>query len=128
MLDQQKIERLAVRLIALIMDTIIVGIVTFLFTWFGGFAFGNFMGFLAGAAYQAYFLVHRQGQTPGKSVMNLRVVKENGSPITYADAIVRYIGYYINTAVFFVGWLLAIIDQNDQGFHDRVARTLVIQI
>jgi uncharacterized RDD family membrane protein YckC len=40
--------------------------------------------------------------------------------------IVRYIGYYINSFIFMLGWIWAIFDSNKQGWHDKLAGTYVV--
>lgn len=114
------------RFIALVIDSIILGIVTGVVTAVIGNV-GGVIGFLVGVAYQWYFLTQNKGQTPGKLFMGIRVVKANGATLSDADAIVRYIGYYINTFFLFIGWLWAIPDANNQGWHDKLAGTYVVK-
>lgn len=82
------------------------------------------------AAYEWYFLVDRNGQTPGKMLMRIRVVKVDGSPLKTPDALLRYLGYVINSLpfVFGMGWAWAVIDSRRQGWHDKLARTLVVVV
>ena len=114
------------RFIALLIDGIILGIVTGVVTAVIGNV-GGVVGFLVGVAYQWYFLTRNNGQTPGKSFLGIRVVKANGARLSDADAIIRYIGYYINTFFLFIGWLWAIPDGNNQGWHDKLAGTYVVK-
>ncbi|MEP7291175.1 MAG: RDD family protein [Chloroflexota bacterium] len=116
------------RFIALVIDAIILGVIG----WVVGLVLGNagtggFIGFLIGIAYQWYFLTQQNGQTPGKKMMGIRVIKVSGEPLQPADVIVRYIGYYINTAIIFLGWIWAFFDANSQGWHDKLAGTYVVQ-
>ena len=83
-------------------------------------------GFIIGLVYIWFFLTRNQGQTPGKVVMKIRVIKSDGSPISDADALIRYIGTIINY-VGFIGWLWALVDENRQGWHDKLARTYVVK-
>ena len=41
--------------------------------------------------------------------------------------IVRYIGYTVNTVVFGIGWIWAAFDKDKQGWHDKLAGTVVIK-
>lgn len=84
-------------------------------------------GFVVGAAYYAFFWGMQNGQSIGKKVMGIRVVKTDGSAITPIEAIIRYAGYYINTFILFLGWLWAIPDDKNQGLHDKIAGTVVIK-
>ncbi len=119
---------LASRLIALIIDTLVLvvvgGIVSALI---GEEILGIGVGFIVGVLYNGYFWTQNNGQTPGKSLMGVRVVKTNGQGLTWLDAIIRYVGYYINTFLLFIGWLWAIVDSKNQGFHDKLAGTVVVK-
>ncbi len=115
-----------VRLVALIVDTILVGAI-------GGAlgadspVIGGVIGFMVGAGYHWLFLTRNNGQTPGKMFMRIQVVKVDGTPINAVDAVIRYAGYGINSALFMLGWLWALVDDNQQGFHDKLARTYVVR-
>ncbi len=114
------------RLVALIIDGFILGLITSLLI--GGWREpGGVASFLIGVIYQWYFLTQQQGQTPGKRIMGIRVIKVTGEPLQAADVIVRYIGYYINTFVFGIGWLWALFDSENQGWHDKLAGTFVVK-
>lgn len=118
---------LGTRFIALIIDGIVLGIIYWLLAALTGRGeLGGIASFIVGVIYQWYFLTSQNGQTPGKRVMGIRVVKVNGAPLTAADVIIRYIGYYINTAIILLGWIWAIFDANKQGWHDKLAGTYVV--
>jgi uncharacterized RDD family membrane protein YckC len=117
---------LGTRFIALIIDSIILGIITGILTR-PGLAAGGFASFVVGIIYQWYFLTQQNGQTPGKRMMGIRVVKVNGEPLQAADVIVRYVGYFINTFVFMLGWIWAAFDSKSQGWHDKLAGTYVVK-
>jgi uncharacterized RDD family membrane protein YckC len=88
---------------------------------------GGIVGFLIGVGYQWYFLTQNNGQTPGKRLMNIRVIKVSGEPLTAVDVVIRYIGYFINTAILLLGWIWAFFDANHQGWHDKLAGTYVVR-
>lgn len=114
------------RFIALLIDNIILGMITgLLFSsarWGGGA-----VGLLVGLAYYWYFWTRQDGQTLGNRLLNIRVIKTDGSPLSDSDAVLRYIGYYINSAVFAIGWFWAFFDSENQGWHDKIASTYVIR-
>ena len=83
-------------------------------------------GLIVGLIYTWFFLTRNNGQTPGKMVMKIRVIKIDGTPINDADAVVRYIGYLLDS-VLFIGWLWALFDENRQGWHDKLAHTYVVK-
>lgn len=126
--DTYHLAGLSDRLVALIIDTVLLGIVSGMF--FAGAkntVLGIGVASIIGAVYQWYFLTIHNGQTPGKMIMKIRVVKENGEAFTAIEAILRYIGYHINSWMFSLGWLWAIFDKNNQGWHDKIVRTYVIR-
>ncbi len=115
------------RFIALIIDSIIIGIIAGIFGIGVSFVSGSALGILLWAGYQWYFLTEQDGQTPGKMVMKLRVVKADGTKIEAADALLRYFGYVIGSAVMGLGFLWAFIDNSNQGWHDKLAKTYVVK-
>lgn len=117
------------RAIALLVDSIIIGTVGGLIG-VGGAAIwgGSILGFILGAAYQWYFLTRQNGQTPGKMLVGIRVIKTDGTAISDAEAVLRYVGYLLNSAIAMIGWIWAAFDGNNQGWHDKIANTYVIKV
>ena len=76
--------------------------------------------------YYWYFWTRWEGQTPGKRVMNIRIVKGDGSPINGVDVLVRYMGYTISSLFLGLGYFWAIFDSKNQAWHDKLAGTYVI--
>lgn len=114
------------RFIAIAIDGFVLGLIAALLFGAGREA-GGIVGFIVGLVYNWYFWTRQDGQTPGKRIMNLRVVKTDGSAISDTDAMVRYIGYYLNTALLMIGWLWALFDERGQGLHDKIASTMVVR-
>lgn len=116
------------RLIALIVDAIILGVISWLIGLvIGDNNTGGLVGFAIGVGYQWYFLTTQNGQTPGKKMLGIRVIKANGAPLTFVDVLVRYIGYFINSAILMLGWIWALFDADNQGWHDKLAGTYVVR-
>ena len=115
------------RFIAIFIDGVILGVISGLLVGFGREAGGG-LSFLVGLVYYWYFLTRQEGQTPGKKLMNIKVIKTDGSALTDSDAILRYIGYTINSVVIMLGWIWAFFDENQQGWHDKIAKTYVIKV
>ena len=66
--------------------------------------------------------------TPGKMVLRLRVVDaETGRAMTTPQAIGRYFGYYVSILPFMLGFIWVGIDKKKQGFHDKLAGTVVLR-
>jgi len=66
----------------------------------------------------------RFGRTPGKYFLRLRVLRENGLPIGYQEAILRRLGDYFKLTVF--DSLVIFWSPKRQKAMDIVARTVVI--
>lgn len=83
-----------------------------------------------GMVYFFIFWVHYDGATPGKKVLGIKIIRENGEKITYPVAIIRYIGFLLSSATIFffgLGFLWVIWDKKKQALHDKIAGTLVIR-
>jgi len=114
------------RFIAIFIDNIILGLIAaVLFN--GAREPGAGVGVIIGAIYYWYFWTQQDGQTLGKKLMGIRVIKTTGEKMTAGDAIVRYIGYYISGAVFALGYIWALFDSDKQGWHDKLASTYVVK-
>jgi uncharacterized RDD family membrane protein YckC len=65
------------------------------------------------------------GQTPGKRIMGLLVVRTNGKRVKLGAALLRWLGYWLS-GILFLGFLWVLVDNRRQGFHDKLARTFVV--
>ena len=66
------------------------------------------------------------GQTIGKAVMGIRVVRLDGRAMTFKTGAVRWLGYFVSVITLGLGFFWVIVDNRRQGFHDRMANTSVI--
>jgi uncharacterized RDD family membrane protein YckC len=64
------------------------------------------------------------GQTPGKQVLGVRVMRTDGTRLRLGNALLRQVGYWIS-AIFYLGFLWILFDNKRQGFHDKLAGTIV---
>jgi len=76
----------------------------------------------------AYFtwFVGRFGATPGKIACGLKIVRPDGSPVTYARAFGRVFAETLSGLTFFAGYIMAAFDGQKRALHDRVCDTRVI--
>lgn len=88
---------------------------------------GVFIGFAVYFLYLTYFWT-RSGQTPGKRMMGIRVIHQDGRLLTTREAIIRALGYYANAFVFGLGFLMILFDVKKQGWHDKMAGSFVVRI
>jgi uncharacterized RDD family membrane protein YckC len=68
-----------------------------------------------------------RGTTVGGIVLNLRVVRYDGKPMNFAVALVRALGAAFSIMVFFLGFLWIAWSQDKQGWHDKIAGTVVVR-
>jgi uncharacterized RDD family membrane protein YckC len=68
------------------------------------------------------------GQTLGKELLKIKVIKTSGEPINYKSAFIRCLGYFISELAMFAGFIWVILDKNKQGWHDKIAGTYVVKV
>lgn len=91
----------------------------------GGFTTGPSL--LIGVLYFLYFWIKQNGQTIGNKVMKIRVIREDGHSIDITTGIIRYIGLIISFLPFGLGVLWVAWDNKKQGWHDKIAKTVVVK-
>ena len=125
-LDNTQLADLGTRLFAIFIDGIILGVLM-------GIIFGTTkeaawgINFVMTLAYNWFFWTQWNGQTPGKRLMGIRVVKVDGSRISSTDALIRATGYFVNSLFFMLGWIWALFDEQKRGWHDMFAGTVVVK-
>ncbi len=93
-----------------------------------GFIFLYYLAvILLAIIYFSYFIGYT-GQTPGKMLFGLYVIRANGENMNFRRAFIRWLGYIISGMVFYLGFLWAIFDRRKQGWHDKLAGSIVIHI
>jgi uncharacterized RDD family membrane protein YckC len=73
------------------------------------------------------FWIYRQA-TPGKIAIGARIVDEKtgGKPST-RQLVIRYVGYYVSTVPLLLGLVWVAFDPRKQGWHDKMAGTVVVR-
>jgi uncharacterized RDD family membrane protein YckC len=84
-------------------------------------------GLIVSVLYYVVFWAKSEGQTLGNFTFMMRIVGTNGQPIGWGRALVRYFGYYVSVLFLSIGFLWAAFDKRRQGWHDKIARTYVIE-
>lgn len=65
--------------------------------------------------------------TPAKMLFDCQVVDaESGQRASLLQLVVRYLGYIISSLPLGLGFLWILIDKRNQGWHDKLSKTLVI--
>jgi uncharacterized RDD family membrane protein YckC len=68
-----------------------------------------------------------RGATPGKMAISARIVDaQTGGPPATGKLVIRYLAYLASMLPLFLGFVWVAIDRRKQGFHDKIAGTLVI--
>ena len=140
------------RLVAYIVDNIIINIVFFILAGIilTAFIFGSLSGnsrnwmadlanparitsiFLPAMVFYiaisiAYFTYFHgiKGRTPGKMLLGLKVLSTDGTPIGFGIAFLRSVGYLVSS-ILYIGFIWTAFDRRKQGWHDKIAGTVVI--
>ncbi len=126
--DEAELAGTGRRFVALFIDGLVLGIVSLIIGAVsgGGLETSGTFQFLLTIVYTWYFLTRKEGQTPGKKIMKVRVVKLDGSPLSDGDAILRTLVSMVSGAVILLGYLWAFADSRNQTWHDKVVGTLVV--
>ena len=100
-------------------------------------AFGNGYGsvvvllasFLVFAAYDVLFEVFASGRTPGKRLNGLRVVRVDGSPVTFFTSAIRNVLRLVDIlpGMYLVGIVTILVTRQNQRLGDVAAGTLVVR-
>ncbi|HUH73196.1 MAG TPA: RDD family protein [Chitinophagales bacterium] len=128
-----------VRMVAFFIDGVILSFAFGIISFITGMKFnsgffevvynpGGLLSFLLALSYFVYFETGEKQATIGKSIMDLKVVKQNGAKMTVRDSVFRYIGKIFSAFIFMIGYIMAIFDDQKRTLHDRIAETYVIKI
>jgi len=78
-----------------------------------------------------YFIaanVFWKGQTPGKKIMKIQVIRLNAKPINLWFSFERFGGYAAGLTTGLIGFFQIYWDKNRQAIHDKIAGTVVIDL
>ena len=130
------------RSLALTLDTLLQGVLYLIVILIAVFSPSHALGwipsawapaiaiFLAFCVYWGYFAAFEvlwRGQTPGKRVVGIRVVKDTGRPINAIEGIGRNLMRAVDGFLFYaVGLVCVMISRQNRRLGDYVAGTLVV--
>jgi uncharacterized RDD family membrane protein YckC len=129
-----------IRFVAKLVDSLILGLAGFVFGLVVGFVFALTLGdggdtaatmvvYLFGIVISClYFVmfVGAKGATPGKMLLGLKVVRADGSRVSYGLALGRWFAAALNYFTLYIGWFLAGWTREKCGLHDFICDTRVI--
>ena len=88
---------------------------------------GNVLSFLLGLGYSVWMLSNYSA-TVGMMVLKIKITKESGGKITYKGATLRYFASILSGIALGIGYLWMIWDPKKQTWHDRIAKTVVVNV
>ncbi len=109
-----------VRMGALAIDAVLVAVITRLIPGTGD------IWLVSLAAYGA-IMWKLKGTTVGGIICNLRIVRVDGREVDWPTAIVRALGCFLSLIAVGLGFIWIAIDPERQGWHDKIAGTLVVR-
>jgi uncharacterized RDD family membrane protein YckC len=78
--------------------------------------------------YFTFFTGLTGGQTPGKRLLGIRVLRLDGKPISWWISFERFGGYAAGLLTGLLGFFQILWDRNRQGVHDKLAETVVVRV
>lgn len=99
-----------------------------LVSWFEDLVEELGLGFGWAAFYFCIFTAWWKGQTPGKKIMGMKVIKLDNKPLNLWESFGRYGGYAAGFATGLSGFLQVFWDPNRQAIQDKISETLVIDL
>jgi uncharacterized RDD family membrane protein YckC len=102
------------------LDVVLVGILSAIV---GGVP----LGFVVALAYFTGMWAWK-GTTVGGIVLKMQVVRTDGRHVTFAAALVRALAAAFSVVFLFLGFLWIAWDPDKQGWHDKIAGTIVVRL
>ncbi|MCX7572034.1 RDD family protein [Tumebacillus sp. DT12] len=132
-----------IRLGALLIDSILVGIIASILIGIfmvGAlsvdgteeeqlvvFLIGYLFVFVAAALYSVVLPAIMNGQTLGKKILGIRIVRKDGARVSFGRLLLReVIGRWVNSITFLIGYLIA-LGEDKRGLHDYIGGTIVVK-
>lgn len=112
---------------ALWLDTVALGAE---YAALGTPAAGAHLGYLLWLSPVAYFVGFwgSAGRTPGMWIAGVRVVREeDGGRLGFRRSLLRIAGYLVDVTTVGAGFFWAAVDRRRQGWHDKIAGSLVLR-
>lgn len=111
------------RAAALIIDLTIMIIPSMIFGMAIPFVGGPILGLL----FRPVFDASPIGASPGRALMGIKILSEQGTRLTLKQAYIRYFSFYLTLATLSLGFLMSLFNERRQTLHDMIAQTVVIQ-
>lgn len=116
------------RYIASFIDGLILLVPSAILGGLGSFSIAFGANVFIGIIYKPVFESSALMGTPGKALMGLVVVSEDGhGPISFKSAIIRYFSAMLSAVILYIGYLMQPFTSKRQTLHDMIAETLVLK-
>jgi len=86
----------------------------------------SLINMVLGGCYEGFFL-SRFGATPGKMVLGLRVVRPDGTRLSFGRAFGRFFAKALSGLILCIGYIMIAFDSQKRGLHDMICETRVIK-
>ncbi len=86
--------------------------------------------FLFPVVFVVYFFLFygSYSTTIGKATLRLKVVNESFKSLSYKQAIIRTLSYFISNLFYSLGFFWIIFNSKKQAWHDLIAKTYVVRL
>jgi uncharacterized RDD family membrane protein YckC/cytoskeletal protein CcmA (bactofilin family) len=105
------------RMVALLIDVILIGII-----------FRSHTVILPALAIYGAVLWKLKGSTVGGIIFGLKVVRHDGRPLDWATSVVRALACFLSLIFLCLGFIWIAFDPEKQGWHDKIAGTVVVRL
>jgi len=110
-----------IRMFALFIDLVIVGIVA-------GLLLNSGKTHLILLAVYGAVMWKLKGATLGDMICHLHVVRLDGRALDWPTAAIRALSCFLSLFVVFLGFIWIAVDPERQGWHDKIAGTVVVRL
>lgn len=111
------------RFLAMLIDGVILIIPSIVFN----VAIPYVGGAILGLFYRPIFDASPLGASPGRALMGLKIISENGEKITLKQAYIRYFSSILSGLLMCFGFIMSLFNSKNQTLHDMIAGTVVIE-
>ncbi|HJQ55801.1 MAG TPA: RDD family protein [Vineibacter sp.] len=128
------------RLVAYIIDSVILNIVVFIISFVIGLVIGggsrnaeqaqliaSVIGIVIAWLYFAYQESSPAAATLGKRALGLRVLRSDGAQLSFGRATGRFFAKILSAAILLIGYIMAAFTDRKRALHDMIADTVVIK-
>lgn len=110
---------------AMMVDGILVALISVVFKVLALHSLG--LDVLLSLLYTPFFEASELQATPGKALLDMRVVNLNGERITFKKAFIRFLVRIVSGLLLCFGYFMMLFTEKKQTLHDLAAETLVVR-